>query len=145
MKKFLIGDKNQLEKYDFRETCFGINIKRNKILLVFDKTQYSLVGGGVDSNESHEESLRREFKEEIGYDIKNIVPLFTIDCFWLAGGKWPMESLSNFYYVELSKRNNKNSESKAEYISVEKALELLELPYQKKAIEIFLKEKTNFS
>lgn len=141
MKKIFIGDKEQFKNYDFRETCFGINIKSNKILLIYDKNQYSLVGGGIDFNESHEECLKREFKEEIGYDIKNVRPLFKIDCFWLADGKWPKESLANFYYVDLNKKNNDNSESKLEYITIEKAIELLELPYQKKAIEILLKEK----
>lgn len=140
MVKIVIGDKSKFKNYDFRETCFGLNFKEEKALLIYDKTNYSLVGGGINENESHKECLIREFKEEIGYSIKNIKPLFTIDCFWLAGGKWPIESLANFYYVELDKKNSKDSESKAEYIHIEKALDLINLPYQKKALEIYIKE-----
>ena len=46
-------------KYDFRETCFGIVRCDNKILLVKKNNQYSLVGGGVEKDESHRGCLNR--------------------------------------------------------------------------------------
>lgn len=138
MKKIVLGNKDKLIKYGFRETCFGINIKLNKFLLFYDKNQYSLVGGGIDGNETHEECLKREFEEEVGYSIKNIKPLFIIDCFWLADNKYPFESLVNIYQIDLDKKINENCESNLEYIDINKSLELLNLPYQKKAIELII-------
>jgi NAD+ diphosphatase len=51
-------------------------ICKNKILLArssnFQVNRYSLISGYVDVGESLEEALRREVKEEVGLDIKNI-------------------------------------------------------------------------
>ncbi|MFA5773514.1 MAG: NUDIX domain-containing protein [Candidatus Paceibacterota bacterium] len=52
----------------------GIFIKEDKILLVKGKKYKELwtVGGKVDGNETDEECLRREIKEEIGVEITDI-------------------------------------------------------------------------
>ena len=39
--------------------------------------------------------------------IMDIKELCAVDCFWLAGGKWPIESLANFYVVEISENAEK--------------------------------------
>ena len=87
-----IGNKFE-SKYDFRETCFGIVEIDNKFLLVNKKGQYSLVGGGIEHNETCEECLKREFLEEVGFRVIEIKDLVCVDCFWLAAGKYPLESL----------------------------------------------------
>ena len=104
MEKIVIGEKLEGRKYDFRETCFGICVKDGKMLLVKKKEQYSFVGGGVENGETHEECLKREFIEESGYEIESIKPFVTVDCFWLAAGKYPLESLANFYIIEVGKK-----------------------------------------
>ena len=143
MKKIILGKKDKNKKYDFRETCFGIYVKDNKLLVTFDPKykQYTLIGGGIDNDESKHECLRREFKEEVGLKIKRIKHFITVDCFWLAGGDYPMESLANFFYIEPDKELNTKAEGKIEYIDLDKID--LPLPYQKKAIEI-LKKESNF-
>ena len=47
MKIIIIGEKDESMKYDFRETCFGLYIKDNEILVTIDpkRNQYTLVGG----------------------------------------------------------------------------------------------------
>lgn len=138
MEKIILGKKEENKNYDFRETCFGISVKSNKILVIWDKNQYSLIGGGIEKGETHEDCLRREFAEEIGYSIKNIKPICTIDCFWLAGGQWPLESLTNIYCVDVDEKILNEGESKAEYKNLSEVIDLLPLPYHKKAIEIYL-------
>ena len=103
MKKITIGEKDDTKKYDFRETCFGLYVKNNKILVTIDpkRKQYTLVGGGIEDNESHEDTFKREFLEEVGIKIKDIKEFITIDCFWLAGGDYPMESLAHFYTIDI--------------------------------------------
>ena len=83
MNKIIIGKKFDGES-DFRETCFGIYEKDNKILLVKKDNQYSLVGGGIESGESVEQCLRREFLEETGYLLNKIEPILVVDCYWLC-------------------------------------------------------------
>ena len=139
MEKIVVGEKLKNTKYDFRETCFGICMKENKLLLVKKNGQFSFVGGGVEQGETHEACLRREFIEESGYEILSIKPFVTIDCFWLAGGKWPLESLANFYIVEVGNKISEPTEEGhvVEEIDIDSAEELLPLPYHKKAIEIY--------
>ena len=141
MEKIVIGEKLEGRKYDFRETCFGICVKDGKMLLVKKKEQYSFVGGGVENGETHEDCLKREFIEESGYEIASIKPFVTVDCFWLAAGKYPLESLANFYIVEVGQKVCEPTEEghEVEEINIENAENLLPLPYHKKALELFLK------
>lgn len=46
----------------------GIVMKNNRILLVeSNKGDYKFPGGGLEENETHEECLKREVREETGY------------------------------------------------------------------------------
>ncbi len=142
MKKFIIGEKFVDKKFDFRETCFGICERDGKILLTkkIKKNEIAMVGGGIEKGETHEECLRREFLEESGYIIEHIEELCSVDCYWLAGGKWPMESLANFYIVELSMDAVKPTEEGNEpvWVSIEEVENILPLPYHKEGIRQYL-------
>ncbi|MBE7074872.1 MAG: NUDIX domain-containing protein [Clostridiales bacterium] len=141
MEKVIIGEKLQNTEYDFRETCFGICVKEDKMLLVKKYEQYSFIGGGIEKGETHEECLKREFIEESGYDLLHIKPFVTVDCFWLAAGKYPLESLAHFYIVKVGEKICEPTEDGhvAEEVNVEDVENLLPLPYHKKALELFLK------
>lgn len=141
MDKIIIGEKLTDKKYDFRETCFGIYVKNGKLLLVKKNEQFSFIGGGIEKGESFTDCLKREFIEESGYEILNIKPFITIDCFWLAGNKWPLQSLAHFFVVEVGKKVCQPTEEghTTEFINLEQAQNLLPLPYHKKALELFLK------
>jgi len=140
VKTVVIGEKLENKKYDFRETCFGICNYNGKLLLVEKKGQLSFVGGGIESKESHEDCLKREFLEESGYELVKMTPLVTIDCFWLAAGKWPLESLANFYIVEVGRKLGSPTEEGhvVKFIDLKDADSVLPLPYHKKALEIFI-------
>ena len=142
MRTIILGTKFDSKKFDFRETCFGICERNGKILLTkkIVKNEIAMVGGEVLPNETHEECLKREFMEESGYEVSKIKELCTIDCFWLAGGKWPMESLANIYIIELSNRHKTPTEEGHEplWVSIGNALDLLPLPYHKEAIKQYL-------
>ena len=142
MKTINIGEKKDT-KYGFRETCFGIVVENDKLMVVKKDGQLSLIGGGIDQNETHEQCIRREFLEESGYTISNKQEVVCIDCFWLAGNKWPLESLANIYVVEVdpsTKVKPLEENHTIEYIDLLKAEELLPLPYHKKAIHYYLNE-----
>ena len=131
-------------KFDFRETCFGICEINNQILLVEKDNQYSLVGGGRENGESMEECLRREFLEETGYLLKSIEPFMVVDCFWLAANKYPFESLANIYIVEIDEGTKVDAVEKdkhqLEFVDRDRVLDLLPLPYHKRAIKHYLEK-----
>ena len=142
MEKITIGEKFNC-KFDFRETCFGIAVEGDKILLVKHNNEFSLIGGGIEVGETYEECLKREFMEESGYTITSIKELVCIDCFWLAGGKWPMESKANIHIVEVDKNNIVNpteAENEPSWENLNDVINLLPLPYHKKAMEIYFKQ-----
>ena len=136
MRKITIGEKFKDIK-GFRETCFGLYVKDEKILVTYDKkhNQYTFIGGGIDEGETKHETLRREFLEEVGIKIKNIKHFITIDCYWLAGGDYPMESLANFYTIDIDKYVDMETEGNYEFIDINELD--LPLPYHKKALELF--------
>lgn len=141
MKKIKIGTKKRGVKYDFRETCFGIVYKDDKFYLTEKKGEISLIGGGVEENETKEETLKREFKEEAGLNIIKIQEFITIDCYWITRNKKDMNSLANFYIVEVSEEIEEPTEKESKLVILEKneIKEKLVLPYQKEAINLFFK------
>ena len=141
MKKITIGEKDNTKNYDFRETCFGLYMKDNEILVTIDskRNQYTLIGGGIEANESHEDTLKREFLEEVGIKIKDIKEFITVDCFWLAGGDYPMESLAHFYTIDIDEYlKDIETEGKYSFVNINELD--LPLPYQKEALKEYKKE-----
>ncbi|WP_346929095.1 NUDIX domain-containing protein [Clostridium sp.] len=60
-------------KINNREAIRAITLKKDKILMVHtNKGDYKFPGGGVNEEESHEETLKREVMEETGYIIKKV-------------------------------------------------------------------------
>ncbi len=60
-----------IKKLVFRPSVYGILIKNNKILLVKKWDGYDFPGGGAKIDETVEETLKREFREETGIKVKS--------------------------------------------------------------------------
>lgn len=139
----LLGEELKGQAKGFRETCFGIvPLYDQKILLIKDDDDISLVGGGLESCESKESCLVREFKDELGRDVKNLEHLCTIDCHWKTKTDNVMRSLSNVYIVNLVDGVNKDNYEILE-VDLNEALTLDLPPYHKKAIEEYQKQINN--
>ncbi len=145
METIHIGEKLPGTKYGFRETCFGICEQDNKILLVKKDNDLSLVGGGLEQNESKEETLKREFMEEAGAKIKKVEPLCIVDCHWLAAGHYPLRSLSNIFVISLYNEFVAPTEEghTPVWVDKDKVLEYLQLPYQIEGFKNYLKSNKN--
>ena len=141
MNKLVIGTKDNNIKYAFRETCFGIVEKNNEFYITLKDGNYSLIGGGIESNESHLECLKREFIEEAGLRIKSIKELCTIDCYWHTRSDIDMNSLSNIYIVEVFDEEYKPLEKNSILVKCtkEELLNNIVLPYQKEALKEYFK------
>lgn len=58
---------------NYREAVRAIILQNNNILMVHsNKGDYKFPGGGVNKEESHEKTLKREVREETGYIINNV-------------------------------------------------------------------------
>jgi 8-oxo-dGTP pyrophosphatase MutT (NUDIX family) len=103
----ILGIKEPVKEAIKREAVRGIVIKDDQLLMIkSNKGDVKLPGGGIDENESQEEALRREMKEETGYDVLSMSPLigviterkrdkFIPDTFF--------EMISYYYIIEVSK------------------------------------------
>lgn len=142
MKKLQIGTKVENVNYFFRETCFGIYVKDKKVYLTKKHGDISLIGGGKEEGESYYECLSREFLEESGCKIKTINDFYIIDCFWFTRNKTYMESLAHFFIVDIEDEIGEPLEKESELIilDISDILNKLELPYQKKAMELYIEE-----
>jgi len=88
-----------------RPIALLVVIKNNKILVInthdFKKNEdfYRLVGGGIDFGETGIEALKREVKEEINAEIKNIKYLGLIENIFNYEGK-EMHEIGLVYKAE---------------------------------------------
>lgn len=60
----------------FRPSIYGVLVEDGKILLSKQWDGWDIPGGGIEIDETIEEALVREFKEETGLEIKPIKPIY---------------------------------------------------------------------
>ncbi len=87
----------------------GIILKDDKILAVRKKSTdiYIMPGGGPEGNETHEETLKRELKEELCVELKNL-KLF--DTFVEPAIFEPGNIVAHIYYADIEGKPSPNSE-----------------------------------
>ena len=144
MKYIEIGSYNPDCDYYNREACFGIYVEDGKILLALnvERNQIEMVGGGKQSGETNEECLSREFMEEIGAKIEDLIPFADIKCYWKSEYAY-MCTFAHFFIVNQVFFEEKSSyDHKLVYTPVEQASDLLNLLYQKEAIRLLLKKRS---
>jgi len=99
------------EKYQERICAYAVVFNNEKkILAVKVNSIYHLPGGGVDNNESPEEAVVREIKEETGLEISNINLLGKANQFFSNSKMGPLNKLGIFYKANLA--NNKPKDKK---------------------------------
>lgn len=136
----LIGEKNENIKYDFRETVFGIFLRNEELYLTKKGEDISLIGGGIESNETEEATLKREALEEAGLEVIGMNKICDIDCYWKTRDNRDMESLTHIYQIEISDKiiEPLEVESKLVKMAINEAKKRLNLPYQKQGLTEFL-------
>ncbi len=89
------------EDFVFSYRVGGILIRNNKILLQKPKDDdYAIIGGHVASFETTEETLIREFKEELHANIA-VDRLLAVGEIFFPWGKKPCHQLAMYYKVRL--------------------------------------------
>lgn len=95
------------DEYVFSYRVAGILIHNGRVLLQrpINETSYAIPGGHVALGETNEETLVREFKEEINADIKVDRLIWVGELFFPWGDK-PCHQICLFYNISLTENNN---------------------------------------
>lgn len=109
IKKF--GEIVSNREFEFRPGVYGICYREDKVLVVESPLGRFILGGGIEADESDEECLKRESREEIGHDIKIIRWLEDIIEF-VEVKEWDKNYLKSmrFYLIELGENSFNQTE-----------------------------------
>lgn len=85
----------------------GILVRDGKIYLQKEKSgdEYAIPGGHVRIGETTEEALIREYREEIGADIKCKRLAWTEECFWEWNGR-SAHTICFYYLIDLCRQED---------------------------------------
>jgi 8-oxo-dGTP pyrophosphatase MutT (NUDIX family) len=104
MKEFIINDDNlkeeDVEMKVVRVKALILNSK-GSILLAFNNNTYQFPGGHVDDDETIDECMKREIKEEVGIDVEVNDPFLSIETYdanYFGTGK---KVLNTIYYYRI--------------------------------------------
>ncbi len=88
--------------YPFNVRVYGILIENNKVLLSDEYFRDTFItkfpGGGLDFGEGPIDCVKREFREELGLEIKVISHFYTTD-FFQASAFNPGNQVISIYYL----------------------------------------------
>lgn len=138
------GEKLPDTEYQYRVICFGIVEKEGKLLVVFSgkDRNISLPGGGIEEGETPLQAIHREFVEEAGYKIKSAKELVDVHSYWNFQTGKRVERYAHFFVVEVdedSKTTPIEDWHTRLLVDFEDANNVIPFPYQKAAIEYYLK------
>ena len=93
----------------FNIRVYGILIRANKILLVEenirDRRILKFPGGGLEFGEGTIDCLQREFREELGMEIKDITHFYTTDFFVQSFLDATQQVISIYYLCAMEDQN----------------------------------------
>ncbi|MTI70095.1 MAG: NUDIX domain-containing protein [Firmicutes bacterium] len=104
LKEILHKEKiNKLGKTISRDAVRGIILKDKQLLMIYSKKNgdYKFPGGGVDGNESHLDTLKREVLEESGATVSKVVKEFgkVIEYDQPLEDEYDVFKMTSFYYI----------------------------------------------
>lgn len=99
----------------FREAVRGIIFKEKKLLLIHSENKnydFKFPGGGIEDNETHEETLKREILEETGYKVVTVEKEFgkVVEYDLPQEEEFDIFKMTSYYYI--CKVSEKNIEQK---------------------------------
>ena len=137
----VFGTKENVNYID-RAGAYLVPVKEDKIGVVKTPKGYFLIGGGLVSGESHEECIKRECLEEIGYTVivgKNVC---SAEMYWKHPTIGYFHPMQTYYVGELLEQISVSVEEDHEFVWVEysKLEKNMYLEMQRWALEQCMKE-----
>lgn len=89
--------------YRDRPTAFGLVFQDEKIACVRvtrDRPYYDLPGGAIDGDETEEQALVREFREETGLDVRPVARIAQASQFFLKSDGAAVNNHGGFWIAE---------------------------------------------
>lgn len=144
MKEFIINDDNltedEVEMKVIRVKALVLNSK-GSILLVHNNNTYQFPGGHKDDDETLEECVKREIKEEIGIDVEiNEDPFLSIETYdsnYFGTGKKVLNTI--YYYRVFTDLKPDFSKTKYDELEIKTDFNLFYVDFL--GLEDFLKGK----
>lgn len=144
MKEFVINDDNlndeEIEMKVVRVKALILNSKGN-ILLVFNNNTYQFPGGHVNDDESIDDCIKREIREEIGIDVEikedPFLSIETYDSNYFGTGKKVLNTI--YYYRVYTDLEPDLSNTKYDELELKTSFDLFYVDFRK--LEEFLISK----
>ncbi len=106
------GEKEPGIRYQNRKTVYGIYETSGKFVCVEVQGMFFLPGGGINKNERPGDALKREFIEELGWEIEIVKPVGSaIQHFYSKNDEAFYESHALFYRVNVTSTNKSRVEN----------------------------------
>lgn len=115
MKHKIFGIKEN-ENYIDRAGAYLIPVTKGKVGVVKTAKGYFLLGGGLDGGESHEECIKRECLEEIGYTVSVGNEICSAEMYCEHPTIGYFHPIQTYYVGELMKQVNVAVEDDHEFV-----------------------------
>ena len=137
----VFGIKKNVNYMD-REGAYLLPAKDGKVGVVKTPKGYFLIGGGLDSGENHEECIRRECLEEIGYIVSVGNKICSAEMYCEHSTIGYFHPIQTYYVGELLEQINLPVEDDHEFVWVDynELLDNMCLEMQSWALEQCMKE-----
>ncbi|MDO8451808.1 MAG: NUDIX domain-containing protein [bacterium] len=135
-------------EYPERLGAYGIAIRGEEILIEKARLGYFLPGGGTNEGESIEGALKREMREETGYELDSFQFIGSATEYRNGPEKgFRQKKVGHFFTVELGKKGEPTYPdghiALVEWTAIPEVLDHLLLDSQKWAIELALSAKND--
>ncbi len=151
MKLIKLIDKREkqlgMKETIYRNSVRGISQKGNAVLMLFNtrKNEYKFPGGMWPEGEERGVALRREMKEETGYEISNILrctgyidhvynDIYDEEKYFHQRTYYSVVELSDEYLGHRTTEKQIANGIKCEYVDIDKAIRINEIRLEKKYV-----------
>jgi 8-oxo-dGTP pyrophosphatase MutT (NUDIX family) len=123
----------------FRRSSVGVEIA---LIMPRGTQRWQLPKGLVDAGEAPDAAARREVREEAGVDAEVVLPIETIDYWYVGtdrdGARARFQKSVHFFLLEYRAgdvRDHDQEVSEARWVAVDEALKLLAFPNERAVVE----------